>query len=79
MTFCSNCDSEAVCTMLHPPEPPPAQGRVATPLCQSCRTAYEWGQANPDSRVADLDGDELLDDGYTDATGNCYSDADSGL
>ncbi len=72
MIFCRNCDSEAVAKVTHP-------DNVVTPLCQSCRQAYEWGQASPGSTVSvleDSDPDDMLEASYCDAAGNCYSDAD---
>ena len=75
MIFCSNCDNEANAKVIHHDN-----GDLETPLCRTCREAYEWGQASPESTVTLIDGDdELLEDNYTDSAGECYSDADSGL
>lgn len=54
MIFCSNCDSEALWKITHHDN----KG-VMTPMCDSCRIAYEWGQASPESSVEEIgDGDE---------------------
>jgi len=34
--FCSNCEAEAV-----------ARTDIGTPICHTCRTAYEWGGGAP--------------------------------
>lgn len=58
--YCSNCDNEAVYKI-------PQSGQL---LCETCGTAYTWGQnciANdhiPENRVLDLlDDDEETEDG----------------
>jgi len=52
MIFCSNCDAEAVAKIIvHD------NGDLECPLCQTCKEAFEWGQASPDSTVTGLDDD----------------------
>lgn len=43
--YCANCDNEAVC-----------RTSVGTPLCFTCKCAYEWGQASPDATFTDIEG-----------------------
>ncbi len=73
MIFCSNCDAEAMAKATH------HDASIITPLCLTCREAYEMGQASPEATVTLIDGDDLLEDNYTDSAGEYYSDADSGL
>ena len=35
--FCANCEAPAVAVL---------EGDTDTPICETCLTAYEWGQAN---------------------------------
>lgn len=44
MTFCANCETEAV-----------KQTVLGTPLCSTCATAYEWGQASPNDPIVELE------------------------
>ena len=45
--YCANCDAEATCMAVHDAE--------CTPLCYTCKTAYEWGQAFPHVELRPLD------------------------
>jgi hypothetical protein len=47
-TFCANCDNRATKKVEH-------SDKKSTPLCETCATAYEWGQASPDADVVDID------------------------
>ena len=51
--WCSNCDSEAVCNVIHHDN-----GNLECPLCFTCKTAYEWGQASPNASVVDINDTE---------------------
>lgn len=51
--YCANCDNEAVCIT----------SNNKTPLCASCREAFEWGQNSPDAYFNDVpDEDEEEDE-----------------
>mgnify|MGYP001588857523 FL=1 len=41
--YCANCDTEATCVT-----------SGGTPLCATCREAYEWGQGSPDATFEDV-------------------------
>lgn len=51
MTYCANCDAEATAKVCH-------SDGDSTPLCETCKVAYEWGQASPDACLLDIDENE---------------------
>lgn len=65
--YCANCDAEAVCRVQHADIDQSCHDPHGTPLCFTCRTAYEWGQASPTAGFEDIDqsddGHELDEDG----------------
>ncbi|MGG6263146.1 hypothetical protein ACQ4M3_07690 [Leptolyngbya sp. AN03gr2] len=42
--FCANCDAEAKYAV----QP------TGLPVCLCCKTAYEWGQSNPEATFLDI-------------------------
>jgi protein-arginine kinase activator protein McsA len=51
MHYCANCDAEAINIVEHTDD----RDSSDTYLCETCSTAYEWGQTDPGASVSNID------------------------
>jgi hypothetical protein len=54
MTYCWNCDTEAIWRAF-------PKNDWSIPLCETCKDAFEWGQQNPEAPIEHIDSMEEIE------------------